>query len=147
MQNSDQSPDIHRNECKRSSLRSALLLMVLMVYSTACRPRITGVGILTGHVTIGPLAPVLREGETEPTPSPEIYAQREVVIFDARGKREINRVQVDANGNYKIELPTGVYTVDINRIGIDTAAGLPTQIELRPDEIVRLDISIDTGIR
>jgi hypothetical protein len=146
MQYSDQSINIHINRWLKT-LRCASLLLLLMVLFSACRPRITGVGILFGHVTIGPLVPVLREGETEPTPSPEMFAQREVVILDARGKKEIKRVQVDASGSYQIELPSGVYTVDINRIGIDTAAGLPAQIEIRPDEVVQLDISIDTGIR
>lgn len=104
-------------------------------------------GVLEGHVTIGPLVPVLREGEEEPTPAPEVYAAREVVIFEEDGKREFIRLKIDAKGNYRAELPVGTYVVDINRIGIDSAAGLPKQVEITPQGITRLDIDIDTGIR
>ncbi|MGD2057598.1 MAG: carboxypeptidase-like regulatory domain-containing protein [Anaerolineales bacterium] len=124
-----------------------LLLVTPVVLAAGCRLRTSATGSLEGHVSIGPLVPVLREGETEPTPSPEMYAQRQVVIYNAGGSRVVERVSIDPAGNYEVELPAGTYTVDINRIGIDSAAGLPTQVEIEAGEPVRLDISIDTGIR
>jgi hypothetical protein len=124
-----------------------LLSMGLSALSAACGAHISDTGSLEGHVTIGPLAPALREGEQEPTPSPEMYAQRQIVILSSRGSREFKRVQIDPNGNYAVTLPAGVYTVDINHIGIDTADGLPTEVEILPDATIQLDISIDTGIR
>ena len=44
------------------------------------------------------------------------------------------------------ELPVGTYVVDINRLGIDSAEGLPMQIEIIADQVMRLDVDIDTGI-
>jgi hypothetical protein len=104
-------------------------------------------GILEGHVSIGPLVPVLREGEPEPTPAPEIYAGRQIVVFSSDGRREITRVEIDGQGNYRVTLPAGSYLVDINHAGIDSAAGLPAEVEILAGQITRLDVDIDTGIR
>jgi hypothetical protein len=113
----------------------------------ACTPSPQEFGVLEGHVTIGPLVPVVREGEEAPTPAPEVYMAREIVIFRENGKTEFTRLKIDTQGNYRAELPVGTYVVDINRIGIDSAAGLPKQIEITRRGITKLDIDIDTGIR
>ncbi len=83
----------------------------------------------------------------EPTPAPEVFAAREVVVYNENGKTVFTRVSIDPNGSYRAELPVGFYVVDINRIGIDTAADLPRKIEITPQTVTILDISIDTGIR
>ncbi len=113
----------------------------------ACTQSPQEFGILEGHVTIGPLVPVIRVGEVEPTPAPEVYAAREVVVFQEDGKTEFVRLKIDANGNYRAELPVGTYIVDINHIGIDNASDLPKEIEITNQGVTRLDIDIDTGIR
>ena len=113
----------------------------------ACSPSPQVFGTLEGHVTIGPLVPVLQEGELEPTPAPEVYAAREIVVFEENGKTEFIRLEIDVEGNYRAELPVGIYVVDINRIGIDSAADLPKQIVITEQRETRLDIDIDTGIR
>jgi hypothetical protein len=113
----------------------------------ACTHRPPEFGIVEGHVTIGPLVPVIHEGEVEPIPAPEAYTAREVVVFKEDGKTEFARLKIDASGNYRAELPVGTYVVDINHIGIDTAAGLPKEIEITNQGVTRLDIDIDTGIR
>jgi hypothetical protein len=113
----------------------------------ACTPSPQECGILEGHVTIGPLAPVVREGQAEPTPAPEVYAGREIVVYERDGRTEFTRLKIDANGNYRIELPVGTYVIDINHLGLDMAEDLPQEIEITPQCITRLDIAIDTGIR
>jgi hypothetical protein len=130
---------------KRILSIASLWLAVLLLASCAQTPQLFGV--LEGHVTIGPLVPVMREGEVEPTPAPEVYAAREIVVFMPDGKTEVARLQIDAEGNYGAELPAGFYIVDINHTGIDSAEGLPTEIEVTADGVIRLDIDIDTGIR
>ena len=125
-----------------------LTLLTLGVSSLfACTQSPNEFGIIEGHITIGPLVPVIREGEVEPTPAPEVYAAREVVVFKEDGKTEFARLKIDASGNYRAELPVGTYVVDINHIGIDMAADLPKEIEITNQGVTRLDIDIDTGIR
>ena len=128
-------------------LHWAMTLFIVASLAVACRPRVVEFGVLQGEVNIGPLVPAIREAESEPTPSPEMYAARQIVIKDVAGGKQIQRVPIDATGNYRVVLPVGVYSIDINRIGIDSADRLPTQVEIKPGETVILDVSIDTGIR
>ena len=123
------------------------VVVAIMFTLASCSSGPLEYGVLEGHVTIGPLVPVLREGEVPPTPSPEVYAAREIVVYDADGETELTRLQIDATGFYHGELPVGIYVIDINRIGIDSADGPPREIEITSGGIVRLDIDIDTGIR
>jgi hypothetical protein len=129
-------------------MRKIAGLLFLCVFLTACSadaaPAQTGT--LSGRVTIGPINPVEREGEN-PTPPPEVYAARQIVVFNRTGKREVARVDIDSNGTYEVSLPPGEYVVDINHAGIDSAAGLPQTVTIRADQATQLDIDIDTGIR
>jgi hypothetical protein len=131
---------------KRYLFHSILFFLgALTIFACSRSPQVFGT--LEGHVTIGPLVPVVREGESEPTPAPEVYEAREIVIFEENGKTEVIRLGIDANGNYRAELPVGIYVVDINHIGIDSAADLPKKIAITEQSVTRLDIDIDTGIR
>jgi hypothetical protein len=123
------------------------IFISLFVLLFACQVAPAPEGILKGHVSIGPLQPAIQEGVPEPTPNPEIFAARQVVIFDQKGRKEIARASINAAGDYKIALPAGIYVVDINHSGIDFAKGFPAQVEIRPNEVTHLDIAIDTGIR
>jgi hypothetical protein len=121
---------------------------MLVSLLTACAPAAPAhTGVLQGRVTVGPLVPVEIEGAPAPTPAPEVFAARQVVVFTPDGEREVARAQIDPEGSYRLELPVGDYLVDINHLGIDSAAGLPAVVTIRPDEITTLDIDIDTGIR
>ena len=124
-----------------------IILLPLIILFTACRTTQAPDGILTGHVSIGPLQPAVQVGMPEPTPNAEVYAARQIVIFDERGRKEIARALISDKGTYEIALPAGTYTVDINHTGIDFAKGLPALVEIKAYEITRLDVSIDTGIR
>ncbi len=91
--------------------------------------------------------PVVRAGELEPTPAPEVYEARKIVVYEENGETEVLRIDIDANGSYRAELPVGTYVIDINRIGVDSASNLPMTIEIIEQQVTRLDIDIDTGIR
>ena len=127
--------------------RSIITLLFLVVVISACSVGPTETGILQGRVTIGPLVPVVGPGMEEPTPGPEVFAGRKVVLFNASGKRELQQVDLSGDGTYRVELEVGTYQVDINHLGIDHAAGLPATIEIKVNAITQLDINIDTGIR
>ena len=103
-------------------------------------------GILEGLVTIGPIVPVERPGETYDIPC-EVYEARKVMIYDRNHDKLVRQVDIDCKGHYSVELPPGDYAVDINRIGIDHSAEVPTSVKIIPGETATLDINIDTGIR
>lgn len=132
--------------------RSVLLGMLgitfgLMMFFTGCTLGPQEFGTLEGQVTIGPLVPAVQVGAEVPTPHPEVYAAREIVVFKENGKTEVTRIKIDATGHYQAELPVGSYVVDINHLGVDSAADLPKQIEIASQLVTTLDIDIDTGIR
>ncbi|MCJ7735039.1 MAG: hypothetical protein MUP11_10875, partial [Anaerolineales bacterium] len=99
-------------------VRLGLILFLLLTF-TSCSPGPREFGVLEGNVNIGPLVPVVREGEDPPTPAPEVYAAREVVVYKKDGKTEFTRLQINSTGGYQGELPAGTYVIDINHLGID----------------------------
>ncbi len=129
---------------KRNLFLLAVIIIGLLL--AGCAGGTLETGTLEGTVTIGPIWPVERPGEERPIP-PEVYEARKVMIYDKNGDKLLKQVDLDSNGHYRVELKVGVYTVDINRIGIDSSSDVPKKIEIRPKETVELDIDIDTGIR
>lgn len=107
----------------------------------------TQTGTLAGHVTIGPLTPVERSDQPTPTPNPEIFLARKVVIFSADSSRQVAVVSIDAQGNYQIELPPASYRVDIQSQGMDRGINLPQIVVITAGQTTRLDLDIDTGMR
>ena len=129
-------------------MKRYLLYLTLAVSSlAACALRPQAHGFFEGHVTIGSLLPVQREGEPIPTPSMDVYAAREIVVFEEDGRTEVTRLKIDSYGNFRSSLPVGTYVVDINHIGIDMAKGYPRTIEIEHQQVTYLDVDIDTGIR
>jgi hypothetical protein len=128
-----------------------VLLILTGALAASCRTGSVENATLNGTVTIGPLTPVVRPGENPPV-SPEVFAARKVMVYDASGRKLVREVAITqigqtAAGSYSATLAPGTYTVDINHGGIDHAAGLPRKITLAAGETVTLDIDIDTGIR
>ncbi len=123
------------------------ILILLLIFLVSCIQGPEEFGILEGQVSIGPLVPVVREGEDPPTPAPEVYAALQIVVYTKNGKTEFTRLEIDSTGRYQAELPVGIYVIDINRLGVDSAANLPLEIEIKADSKITLNIEIDTGIR
>ena len=130
----------------RLNLRPILLTLLLLTLA-ACSLGPREYGTLKGQVTIGPLVPAIQIGQPIPTPAPEVYAAREIVVYKKNGKSEFTRLEIGPSGWYQGELPVGAYVIDINRIGIDSAADLPLEITISANSTYTLDIDIDTGIR
>lgn len=124
-----------------------LLVLLLLLILSACSLGPQEYGTLEGQVTIGPLEPAFQVGQIPPTPRPEVYAAREIVVFKKNGKTEVTRLLIGPDGFYRAELPVGVYVIDINRLGIDSADNLPLEISIQANTTYTLDIDIDTGIR
>jgi hypothetical protein len=110
-------------------------------------PGWTGTGTLEGHVTIGPLVPVQHEGTPEPTPGPEVWLTRAILIFAEDGQTEVAVAGIDAQGNYRVVLPAGSYVVNVIESALEHGVDLPKTVVVVADQVTRLDVEIDTGIR
>ena len=97
---------------------------------------------LHGVVTRGPITPVCAAGEpcTEPA--------KNVLLVFSRNGRDIGRTRTDAAGRYRIKLPAGMYRVSRAALTTGIGRGLtPKTVRVWPGRFVRVDFSIDTGIR
>ncbi len=128
-------------------LRRWLPWIALTLFIAACAVDRRESGTLEGHVAIGPLTPVQRAGVAEPTPSPEMYAQYEILIYAEDGRTEVARARINSNGDYRATLGVGTYVVNINRQEISHGIDLPQKVTIVDRQVTRLDIQIDTGIR
>lgn len=126
-----------------------ILLIPWIIILIGCSLSSRGEGTLAGHVTIGPLVPVLREGETEPTPSPEVYAAWQIVVYTQDMRREVARADINSAGNYQIDLSVAAYVVTAAPAGGGGGPGGSQEypVEIKPDQVTHLDLDIDTGIR
>jgi hypothetical protein len=120
-------------------------LTVAMALTSGCIQEGSGTGTLAGNVSIGPLCPV------EPcTVSHDrlvaAYAARPITISTPSGS-VVTTVTADPETGYTVDLKPGTYVVDIPHQGIGGSGELPATVIIRSGGTVRLDISIDTGIR
>src|SRR5215831_15540914 len=100
-------------------------LLILALFLVACgghhsptAPDVAALGRLSGTVTIGPNCPVEQINNPCPT-SPEAYAARKVLVYDAAHSTILHTVDIDSHGLYLIDLPAGSYVVDLKKNGID----------------------------
>jgi acetyl esterase/lipase len=105
------------------------------------------VGYLEGSVTIGPLQPVERVGVPPPTPSPDACTARGLTIDASDGVTEVTSFNLQPDCTYRVALAPGSYVVRLKPNGIDRTKDLPRTVQIQAGQAVRLDISIDTGIR
>jgi hypothetical protein len=112
-------------------------------FALAARPYAASSG-LHGTVTRGPLTPVCRNDVPCEVPVPNLelsFDKPDVAGFAAR------RVETDEDGNYRILLPAGIYTVTMPGRPRFGKASSPHQVKVRLAHVDRLDFHIDTGIR
>jgi hypothetical protein len=120
-------------------------LTVAMALNSGCIQAGSGTGTLAGNVSIGPLCPV------EPcTVSHDrivaAYAARPIIVSTPAGS-VVTTVTADPEIGYTVALKPGTYVVDIPHHGIGGSGELPATVTIQSGGTVRLDISIDTGIR
>ena len=119
-----------------------LMLIVSVVHSDPVPP-----GFLEGHVKIFPLgdANLADDGKVAAPGTEAPYSEYPLVVLTGDEKREITRVTPDRNGNYRVELPPGDY---ILRVAAHTRKRpRPRPFTVISNQTVRVDMSIDTGIR
>ena len=131
-----------------SKTRRAIRLLILLFAVPACIPTGTvSQGFVEGHLSVGPLSPVELVDAPPPFIPPEIYEQYPLVILSGDGRTEINRFTAGADGNYHIALPVGSYILDAAGRAPKRIRAIPQPFTIEPNRTVRVDMSIDTGIR
>ena len=114
--------------------------LVLVFLLSACSPSAPPNTGVEGQVWIGPMCPVVREGE----PCPDSPYQATLTITKPNGRR-VAQVQSDEAGYFNLPLPPGEYILYPEMEGISHAS---EQIFLVTEgEFTFLTINYDSGIR
>lgn len=119
-------------------MRTAVLLAAILVCAPA-GAAVTPSG-LHGVVTRGPITPVCMTGQPCTAPAKHV-----TLVFVHNG-RIVRRVTTDASGRYRVALAPASYAVTLARRQALTRLD-PVRVRVRAAHFLRLDFSIDTGIR
>ena len=119
----------------------ASLLLVGAVLGLAQGASATETSGLRGLVTRGPITPIC----TIEQPCDEPAANVKLAFL--RAGQVVRTVRTDENGKYRAVLRPGAYSVQVAR-GAAIGRGLtPRMVRVVRGRFVRVDFSIDTGIR
>ena len=121
--------------------------LVLIVISNVAASDPVPPGFVEGHLKIFPLSDVnvAADDRTATMAAEAPYAEYPLVVLTRDGKREITRVTPDQHGNYRIELPPGDYILDVEAEIAKRPKPRPFTVVSK--QTVRVDMSVDTGIR
>ena len=127
--------------------RVLLLVSVLVLSLSACagsstRGTETGTTGIEGKVLLGPMCPVMHAG----SPCPDRPIEADIVVTSLDGKT-VATGHSDGDGAYRIPLPPGSYTVTAERTDGQLGAGKPITVDVTAGTYVRLNLSVDSGIR
>ena len=122
---------------------SHLLACTLICFLIACASPATSTASsgLTGQVTLGPVCPVQQANN----PCPDQPYQATVVVLDSN-RKQVTQFQTDAQGNFKINLAPGAYTLVPRSPGVMPHAPEQT-VTVIQNTFTQVTIVYDSGIR
>ena len=136
--------DWKQNEKTRVYAVVIVIVIVLATFFYMTHVQKT-IGLIRGTVTRGPVYPGPC-GKDVPCYVP--YAAFGVKVYDWTGTFVIASALTDSHGVYQIAVPAGQYIMYTNYTEIGgLKGGAPVKVIVTPNEIITVDISVDTGIR
>jgi hypothetical protein len=131
-----------------SSVLKNLIVATSLVLAGTAPSKAEQPGYIEGHLKI--ISPRVVEPSDEmprPEVAPESYGEYPLVILSQEGKKEIARVTVDANGNYRVPLPPGNYILDMQDRAAKRLRAKPQPFSIVSNQTVRVDMNIIIGFR
>jgi hypothetical protein len=104
-------------------------------------------GFLEGHLKIISQREVELADGTPLQMSAENHADYPLIILSHDRQKEVARITADENGNYRIALPPGDYTLDLQNRRRRHVRSKPQPFTIIANQTVRVDLTIDTGVR
>ena len=127
-------------------MKKKILLNALVLLMSACSPIATPIPTdsgITGQVLIGPMCPVMIEGQD----CPDQPYQATISVNSLEGQK-IVQFTTDEQGNFNVPLAPGEYILHPET---PENAPLPIaeeqQVTVRPGEFTRIIVYYDSGIR
>jgi hypothetical protein len=128
-----------------SILKPLAATWIFLILADAASVKAAPQGFMEGHLTI--VTPGVVEPDNMPRPqiSPQSYSEYHLIVWSQDRKKEIAQITMDANGNYRVALPPGVYILDVERRAGRRIGAKPQEFKVAPNETVRVDIDIMPG--
>lgn len=104
-------------------------------------------GFVEGHLKIIFHREVQLSDQTQTQENAPNYADFPLIVLSQDRKKEIARVAADAKGNYRIALSPGDYILDIPGRAPGRMRAKPQFFAVVSNQTVRVDMTIDTGVR
>jgi hypothetical protein len=126
-------------------LTTALILVIAL--SKAVYAQAPTTGVLQGHLNIISLETAKPADGTVPTVTPQTYLEYPLAVLTADGKQQIATITADTQGNFRADLPSGSYLLDIeNRVRKHVRAK-PVPFTVTANQTVHVNMEMDTGVR
>lgn len=100
-----------------------------------------------GKVLIGPTCPVVFPGQTGCEDKP---LEAEIIVLASDNTRELGKFKSDAQGNYRIALPAGTYTLKPAPRSTQMtlgSIGKPEIVTIEENQFIEINLYYDSGIR
>ncbi len=122
---------------------SGFLLIILLLFYLGIGP-FARYGVIEGKVNIGPFCPV--EPPSGCPPPPGTYASRRMILKPSLGNRIF--IPLNETGHFQASVKAGTYEVNLtNCTFLGCGNALPRSVVIKPDQVTKILIEIDTGIR
>jgi hypothetical protein len=122
--------------------RLALSLLVLLLLS-ACSPQVPPGTGMQGQVTIGPMCPVVQEGQECPD---QAYQATLTVLTESGGR--VTRFATDADGRFRVPLAPGTYVLHPETPeGMALPVAADQNFTVVEGHYTQIDVVYDSGIR
>jgi hypothetical protein len=122
----------------------ACSLLVLVSYASVYAAE---TGFLKGHLKIIRSQEVQLDDQMQSQPDATDYADYPLIILSKDTKKEVARVVADSNGDYRIALSPGDYILDAKGRLHGHLRAKPEPFTVVSNQTVRVDMTIDTGVR
>jgi hypothetical protein len=104
-------------------------------------------GLLEGHLKIVSLKEVELAGANPSKGTSGNYTDYPLIILSKAEQKEVARITVDRDGNYRLSLPPGDYILDVQGRGRGRVRAKPQPFTVVSNQTVRVDMDMDTGVR
>ena len=128
-------------------VRFLISIFVISLLTSTAWLDATPTGFLEGHLKIISSREVELADATPSKMTAENYPDYPLVILNREKQTEVAHVTADEHGNYRIALPPGDYVLDVQNRRRRHVRATPQPFTVVADQTVRVDMTIDTGIR
>lgn len=127
--------------CLRCFARVSVYLLLMASLDAGAQ------GFVEGHLKIVSSREVELADQTPSEGTAVNYTDYPLVILSRDGKDQIARITADENGNYRVALPPGDYLLDVQDRRRRHVRATPQTFTVVANQIVHVDMNVDTGIR